>query len=330
MGVRRLPNINDVEEAFEDWYGTLTRYHTGFPAKGTIGGGLVVLDRLREECSLDIREHTATGGSQISGVSGPAVQDILERFGETRVFLSEGGRTNRGLRGDMSSMLQALSEAGWDEMAFEEREDCLARLQEFLVERVRDYHNRQRLSIDFDSRNPLPHTVRKILDVAEEGGKAGAVAQYIVGAKLQLRFPDLEIGNESYSTADSQLNRPGDFHVGTTAFHVTMAPQPGVYDRCVQNIRDGLTPCLLVPERILVGAQQNAEGLAPGMILVASIESFVGQNVEELAEFGEERRMRRFAELLNVYNERVDAAETDKSIMMDIPAQLEAYVSSSN
>lgn len=317
-----LPTISDVEAAFGKWYESLKRYPTGFPAKGTIGGGLVVLDHLREECSLDIREHTATGGSQISGVSGPAVQEILERFGETRAFLSEGGRTNRGLRGDMDSMLQALSEAGLDNMAPREREDCLTRLQEFLVQRVRDFHARQRLSIDFDSRNPLPHTVRKILDVAEEEGKAGAVAQYLVGAKLQLRFPDIKVSNESYSTADSQLSRAGDFRIGTTAFHVTMSPQPGVYDRCLQNIRDGLTPCLLVPERAVVGVEQNAGSLAPDMILVISIEKFVGQNVEELAQFGEEHRKLRFAELLAVYNERVKATETDLSMMIDVPPQL--------
>jgi hypothetical protein len=44
-----------------------------------------------------------------------------------------------------------------------------------------------------------------------QSGKDGPVAQYLVGAKLALRFPTEKIGNESYSTADVQLNRPGDF-----------------------------------------------------------------------------------------------------------------------
>ncbi|WP_134217370.1 DUF4928 family protein [Pelotomaculum sp. FP] len=83
----------------------------------------------------------------------------------------------------------------------------------------------------------------------------------------------------------SQLGRPGDFLVGDTAFHVTVAPMPAVYEKCKRNIEDGFRVYLLVPDRSLIGAKQNAETVAPGKITVESIEPFVGQNIEELSVF---------------------------------------------
>ena len=124
-----------------------------------------------------------------------------------------------------------------------------------------------------------------INQIARETGKVGPVAQHLVGAKLQLRFPTETISNESYSTADDQLGRPGDFFVGSTVFHVTVAPMPPVFDKCIKNLEDGYRVYLLVPERELSGARYNAENKAPGKIAVESIESFVGQNIEELSFF---------------------------------------------
>ena len=103
----------EIQEAFETWYVHLKpETRDGFPAKGTIAGGLVVLDRLKTTPVFDIEAHVAPGGAQVAGAGGAAVKNILARFGETRDFLREGGRTNRGLRGEMSALLDALKAAG--------------------------------------------------------------------------------------------------------------------------------------------------------------------------------------------------------------------------
>ena len=96
--------------------------------------------------------------------------------------------------------------------------------------------------------------VADILEAA--GSRAGAVAQHLVGAKLAVRYPDLEIENFSYTTADQQLGRPGDFVVGDTVFHVTVAPMPPVVDKCEQNLRDGYRSMLLVVDSRLQAARQ--------------------------------------------------------------------------
>ena len=306
----------------EAWYAGLRRYSGGFPARGSIGGALVVLERLKVDFDLNIDAHTAAGGSQIRGASGEAVRSILASSGEIRKFVSEGGRTNRGLRGDIANMLNALASAGLDKLALGERGVILGDLQGFLVEKVREFHGRQRLKVSYDSSKSTRQAIGDLLSNVREAGKGGQVAQYLVGAKLQLRFPEDQIGNESYSTADEQLGRPGDFLVGDTAFHVTVAPMSGVYDRCKQNLNDGYRTFLLVPENSTIGARQNAEATAPGQIAVESIESFVAQNVEELFSFSKNEISRGFRRLLETYNERVDAVEADKSVLVEIPPNL--------
>jgi hypothetical protein len=303
------------------WFDSLKLY-AGFPAKGTISGALVVLDQLKENFTLDIDEHTAKGGSQVKGASGEAVKRILAKFGEVRPFVAEGGRTNRGLRGDIRGMLEVIAATGMKESTSAQRITILEELQRFLVGKVGEFHNRQRIKFIYDVNKTTRQCVKDILAAARQTAKEGPVAQYLIGAKLQLRFPDKQIENKSYSTADEQQNRPGDFFVGTTAFHVTIAPMPAVFEKCQRNSENGLRPFLLVPEHLLQAARQIA-GLKPSVpIEVESIESFVAQNIFELSEFSSDLLPAQFRRLLEVYNERVDPMEIDKSMLIQTPANL--------
>ena len=111
---------------------------------------------------------------------------------------------------------------------------------------VRGYLNSQRLKVVFEPGKTTEEFFSEIIRQAAESGKAGPVAQYMIGAKLQLRFPELHVDNNSFTTADIQLGRAGDFLVGDTAFHVTIAPMPSVYQKCKDNLSNGLKCYLLV------------------------------------------------------------------------------------
>lgn len=310
-------------ELFEAWYQHLPVHKaSGGPAKGTIAAALAVLEKLKEDCRLEIEAHTAQGGAQISGASGQAVKKILARFGETRPFAKEGGRTNRGGRGDVKKMLEALKKTNLEKFDADRRSEILSEMQRFLVGKVIEFHNRQRIKMVYDPSKSTWQNILGLLLAARETGKEGPVAQHLVGAKLQLRFPDIAVSNESYSTADDQLGRPGDFYVGDTAFHVTVAPMSPVYEKCRDNLENGYRVYLLVPERAMTGARQNAELIVSGRIAVESIESFVGQNIEELSYFTRDKLKNGFKRLLETYNERVDAAETDKSMLVEMPKNL--------
>jgi len=93
--------------------------------------------------------------------------------------------------------------------------------------------------------------------------------------------------------------------------------------RCAQNLREGLSAFLLVPDVKLVAARalletQNIET----RVAAESVESFVGQNLSELAEFAPTKFSVKMAALLAEYNRRVAAVETDDSLQIVVPASL--------
>ncbi|GAB4209952.1 MAG: hypothetical protein OHK0022_42030 [Roseiflexaceae bacterium] len=315
---------SDAETAFQNWYQRASN-SDGFPAKGTIAGALVVLERLKDNFDLNIDSHMAKGGAQIKGASGARVKDILNQHGETRRFVSEGGRTNRGLPSQMRDMLAAIKTAHLDNISPDSRTDILHRLQHFLVAKIQDWHNQQRMDIEYNPSKSTRYIIGKILDIAKSKGKSGQVAQYLVGTKLELRLrgSSIVVSNESYSTADSQLNREGDFLIGNTVFHVTMSPALPVFEKCKQNLFRGYRVFLLVPDNQVFGARSTAEATAPGQIAVESIESFVSQNIDEMSQFSEDNLKTEFLELLETYNNRVNSVEIDKSILIDIPPNLQ-------
>lgn len=307
----------------DGWYEGLP-VEKGFKVRGAIAAALQVLERLKADYNLDTGYHLTERKGQVSGISGASLARILEDFGEHRVFVKEGGRTNRGVIGYIDSLLDGLRKAELGSTVIEERNEIITTLQEYLVKKVKDYHGQQRIKFEFDATKTSWQTISDLLTKARETQKDGPVAQYLVGAKLDLRFPDIEIGNESYSTADDQLARPGDFRVGDTAFHITVSPLQGLFERCRQNIRQGYRVYILVPNRRLQGTRDTIDDIdmLKGKVAVESIETFVSQNLEELSDFKADHLMSGFRCLLEKYNERVSLVETDKSLMIEIPPNL--------
>ena len=314
---------NQVTSAVHQWYAGLPLY-AGLPARGTLAGALVVLERLQESCDSDINAHTAAGGVQIKGTSGRAVSKLLAKYGETKPFLAEGGRTNMGLRGDIKALLNQLAKTELAKLPLDERRVVLGEFQRFLVTKVREYPIWPGLKVKCDPTASVTASVRGWLDVARRHGKEGPVAHHLIGAMLQLRFPELAIGMGPASTADQQLGREGDFRVGDTVFHVTVAPMQPVYDKCKRNLQTGLRVYLLVTQEHLITAGQTAEMNDLGnRVDVRAIEIFIADTIAELSTFTADRLANGFLRLLDEYNRRVDLAELDKSLMIEIPANLQ-------
>jgi Domain of unknown function (DUF4928) len=310
-------------EQFIKWYQSLkaVKANKG-PANGSIATALVVLNHLMEDYNLDFNTHVAEGGMQIKGASGSAVATILKSFGEERPFAKEGGRTNRGGPSEVRLLLESLKELKLETYEVEKRNGIIYEMQSFLVDRIKDYHNRQKIKLTYNPALSTWYVIHNLLLIATAEGKAGYIAQHLVGAKLQLRFPDIKVSNESASTADMQTQRPGDFLVGHTAFHITVAPMPAVFDKCKHNITQGYKPFLLVPDTKLIGTRQNAEQVSERQIAVESIESFVSQNIDEISVFHKDNLTNSIKNLITIYNQRVDEIETDKSLMIELPSNL--------
>ena len=302
------------------WYDSHRPSPDKEPNTYVICAGLAVLERMRDAFPLE-RNDYVTPGNQVR-TSGPLIQSILARHGEERRFTAEGGRTTRGTVPAAVGLAAELNLVeGMIELGDETRLIVIDKLQDWLVDRVRDYFGRQRIAVEINLTKPSPQIVGDVLTAA--GLKSGAVAQHLVGAKLAVRFPDLDIENHSYTTADQQLGRPGDFLVRDTVFHVTVAPMPPVLDKCLENFRNGYRPLLLVPDSRLEAARQMAESVgAQEGVSIFAIESFVGQNIDELGSFGKDDLAENIVGLIETYNERVGAVESDRSLLIEPPANL--------
>ena len=241
-------------EVIQTWWDSLPRR-----SRGNIAGGLVLIDNLRSNFDLDIESHKTEGSDQLRNASRHNVQAILARFGEERVLLKEGGRTNRGLVKNLTPLLSALSDFQMDRLSPEERDVEFETMQRFLADRARDIFNADKISFDYRSGMTSRSIIGGILESGRERRKAGEVAEHLVGAKLALRFPDYDIRNSAVSSPDDQTKERGDFQINDCVFHVTVSPNAGHYDKCQNNLADGLRVFLLVPDVILVGTRQNAD-----------------------------------------------------------------------
>ena len=288
-------------------------------SRGNIAGGLVLLENLRHNLDFEIQAHKAPGSDQLKNATRANVQKILARFGEERVLLQEGGRTNRGLMKNLTSLLEALSSSSIGDISPQNIDAELINMQRFLVEKARERFNAEKLSFEYRKDMTSRELIGLILDSARKRRKSGEVAEYLVGAKLALRFSRYEIRNSAASAADVQTEENGDFQINDCVFHVTMSPNTGHYDKCQRNLADGLRVFLLVPDSILAGARQNMQLATDGRASVEAIESFVSQNIEELSDFEGQKVPYNMKRLLETYNERIAKVETDLSLQVMIP-----------
>lgn len=313
-------------EVIASWFESLApdRRYKPLPPRGAVAAALVVLQILKGRFDLDPDSHVTEGRGQIAGMGKGALQKVLVAHGEERVFLKEAGRTNRGNHAIVASLLKAVAAARLDRVGEKDRIVGLNVMQAYLAERVNDYFQQERIKVEFDPSSPARTFIAGILSAAEAKGRADYVAQHLVGAKLAIRFPDEKVANFAGSAADEPSRRAGDFQIGDAAFHVTIRPTPAVCARCAENLRSGLASVLLVPDSVLAAAREMArQHDILSKVMVEPIESFVGQNISELSEFRRDRLRTELAHLIVEYNTRVEAAETDMSLLIDVPPSLE-------
>ncbi|MCC6284724.1 MAG: DUF4928 family protein [Phycisphaerales bacterium] len=316
----------ESRKVIAEWFESLEadRRYKPLPPRGAVAAAIVVLEVLKARFDLDPNAHVTKKKGQIAGMGKGAIQKVLAAHGESRTFLKEGGRTNRGNHAIVASLLDAVAGARLDRVAEAERTASLHAMQAYLVERVNDYFQQERIKVEFNPTSPVHTFIAGILAVAEKKGRADYVAQHLVGAKLALRFPNATITNFAGSAADEQSGRVGDFQIGDAAFHVTISPTPAVCARCESNLKAGTSAVLLVPDGRLAAARELArqQGILD-KIMVEPIESFVGQNLAELSGFQRDRLRDELAQLVAEYNRRVEEVETDMCLLIDVPPALE-------
>ena len=309
----------------KDWYETCHGYVEGRGvARGTIAAALVVLDNLAERYDLNITAHVTDGQGQLRGLGGSRLAEVLVReVDEHRTFLREGGRTNRGAMGEIGRLLSCLKPLYLDALTQEGRSECLRSMMNWLAKRAVETLNRKGLQFQYDAGQTTHALIAQLLATAHQQRIDGPVAEYLVGAKLALRFFGLaEIRNTSYSTSDVQHGEHGDFQIAKTVFHVTVSPTEVLVAKCRENGDSGLGAYVLVPDEALVSTRMMFK-YNHVEAAVESIESFVSQNIDELSLFSETTRRAKLAEIFRVYNARVAAVETDPGLSIRLPTTID-------
>lgn len=307
---------------FQWWIESLPQdaSYEGLPPRGLIASSLCVLERLRDYRSLDFKDHLTKKGGQIAGVSRQRQDSILNRFGETRVFTKEAGRTNRGNHDYIKAMLDSIRQDSFQKLNENAQHTAIDKMQELLYGVVKKHFDLDRVS--FEIPQPLsPYAcINAILEAAAHSSKQGPVAQQLVAAKLRLRFPDINILTFPVYAQDTQTGRKGDVVVNDTAVHVTVAPNESHYRACRKNVSESMLALLLVPAIKVDATRQFLAQTGPvDGIAVQGIEDFVAQNISEIAEFNKNKLAVSLGRLLDEYNTIIDQHESDKSLMIDIP-----------
>ncbi|MEW6485420.1 MAG: DUF4928 family protein [Pseudomonadota bacterium] len=309
-------------KAAQDWYEN-QRAQNGSMNTNVMNAGLIVSRMMADGMPITDERLYSDGKSQVRGLSGPSIAKILEQHGETRIFTREGGRTSRGTVFLAAAIRNVLNDTKILESAPVNTVYVSSQLEAFFTKCVRlDYFDKQRITVDIDHNKPISSVVSDILVAAAERSDkpTGAVLQHLVGAKLQLRFPEEKIGSDRANAADMHTDREGDFQIGTTAFHVTTAPMEKLISRCVENKRAGYRPVILTLESKLQAAKQMADNVGMSeQISVQSAETFIGTNIEEISTYDGDRIREGLASLIRTYNSRIDKIEIDKSLMIDEP-----------
>lgn len=257
---------------------------------------------------------------QVQGLGKSAVQAILKEYGVLRVLAEEGGRTSRGSLGGMQNYVNFLNKLHSDGF-----EDTQA-IEEWWVERVKDYFAAQPFVLRYDMSKSLRYIVGDLIEQAFKRQKenpgtmyAGALLQHLIGAKLSAVLGPDKIKNHGFSVADSVSSRSGDFVIDDVAIHITTAPGEALLRKCKRNLDAGIKPIIVTIYDSLAGAESLAkiQGVE-GRVDIWEAEQFIAANIYELSQFDASQRKCAVEKLIEEYNNIITLCETDPSLKIVI------------
>ncbi len=284
-------------------------------SRNTIAVGIVVLHHLRQRCPLAEADAFSKGGELIGARS--MLAKTLAEYGVAPGFLKEA--TNRQAAPFARRLLDALEWGRPLGHLPSDVRDCVLRggIDRFVTS-AHEWLGWQHLKVTCDRQHSPVAWIGSILEQAK-GRSGGRVEQHLVGAKLEIRFPEAEIPNNPGHAGDVQTGRAGDFAMGTTVYHVTAAPARAVIEKCGANLTAGLHPVLLVPRNAVSKAVHVAEDLGMDKrITILAIEDFIALNIVEMAGGANAEFVKTLKEIVAVYNRRLAEVETDMALKIEI------------
>lgn len=281
-------------------------------------GTVLILSRKFKVGGLpfDLDKLLTPGGGQVSGLSGANINKILNDHGVTQRVGTESGRTSRGTPTLAREYVTFVN--GMSPLSTTDLED----IEKWWVARFIDYFNTEPFKLNYDPSKTLASVIRNLLDQALDRQKkspgktyVGAVLQHLIGAKLELALPELEITHNGASVADSVSSRSGDFVIDNAIIHCTTAPSEALLRKCEANIKAGQHPIILTITKMIGAAEGLAENVGiDGRVEVMDALQFLAANLYEMSLFKASDRKITVVRLVKKYNEIVAVHEADASL----------------
>jgi Domain of unknown function (DUF4928) len=209
------------------------------------------------------------------------------------------------------------------------RADNLAQLpfiEVWWIDRVRAHFTAKPFRLRFDAAVGFQAIIRDLLGQAKKRQQMatgamyqGTMLQHLIGAKLELVMPEIEIVHNGASVADTVSGRTGDFVIDDSIIHITTAPSEAVIRKCQRNIDSGLKPIILtLSDGVMVAQALASNAQLGGRIDILDAEQFLAGNLHELALFKVAARQTTLTKLVEAYNKIVSENETDPSLLIEM------------
>lgn len=269
---------------------------------GRLQAALALLERLRTHSSTRLEDHTTTGRASVISHESFAAQ-AMKRHALVPLNRNSGRRSSN-LPDWGQPLLDLCRSLGFPKNTA----NSIDLIQNEIASHLRQILDEGAIEVQVHNRS-AEAVIADILDKADLRGRAGAVAQYLVGAKLKLRFPLIEIPVRQFNQRDTD-QRPADYQISNAAIEVALGtPDPKHLDQ-VRNILDSAPDkevwLLVRAHRLLSWTNEVSLAFTTKStrhrIVVNSVESFVGQNITELSNFSSSQRAPTLKKLFDCYN----------------------------
>lgn len=270
---------------------------------------LALLERLRTNPSLRIGDHKKANSSGI--ISHETFGNAAHERLKLEQLNKNHGRRSSDI-GEWGPLLLEILEAdGFSNDSEDGRSRRLDLIQSRIAEVIREILNADPIEIRIKGRS-AESVIREVLKQAEEKGRSGDVAQYLVGAKLMLRLAkDIPMHQSNKGDRKSRTDaeaRTGDFEIENTTIEVALGlPDPKHLRQIADALEDSDLQVWLLTRQDRAESWKHELGLLEidmKRVVVSSVEAFVGQNMSEMGCFSTKGIALQFSALFDLYNSR--------------------------
>ena len=298
--------------------------------KGTLAL-MIYLSRIAKKMALPLNpEMLITRGSgQILGLGKAPVQRVLFEYGLNEILAEEGGRTNRTNIKVMRGYIALLNSF---QIEIEIEIEILEIIEKWWIEQVKEYFANNNANsgskynkpfiLKLDTSSSFQTVIQNLLDQAKNRKKQAndlsyqdIVLKHLIGAKLELKLPELNISHKSFTLTNPCSVEDVDFLINESILHIVYAPDEDLIRKCKHNLEMELKPIVFTIGDGVIATKELASyaGILSRIDIIDASE-FLAANLHILSVFKTSSHSPILFKLIEIYNRIITTHETDPSL----------------